>query len=133
MKSVLQANLKEGEYKMKYCPYCGAEIVNGAVSFCSECGGSLTEVSPKKEKKKTVCREKQKKEKRAKVKQPPSDEIQTESDDSDYDGYYDDIVPADTANAEKQGFDKDVIKKIILLAAGVAVVIGLCVVLLYFL
>ena len=34
MKPVLQANIKEGEYKMKYCPYCGAEITNGAVSFC---------------------------------------------------------------------------------------------------
>ena len=28
MKPVLKANLKEGEYKMKYCPYCGAEITN---------------------------------------------------------------------------------------------------------
>ena len=39
MKPVLKANLKEGEYKMKYCPYCGAEITNGAVSFCSESAG----------------------------------------------------------------------------------------------
>lgn len=68
-----------------------------------------------------------------KAKQTPSNEIQTESDDASYDGYYDDIVPADTTNTAKQGLDKDVIKKIILLAAGVAAVIGLCVVLLYFL
>lgn len=49
MKPVLQANIKEGEYKMKYCPYCGAEITNGAVSFCSECGGNLS-VLPKQTK-----------------------------------------------------------------------------------
>ena len=60
MKPVLQANIKEGEYKMKYCPYCGAEITNGAVSFCSECGGNLS-VLPKQTKIKPVHREKQKK------------------------------------------------------------------------
>lgn len=118
---------------MKYCPYCGAEILNGAVSFCSECGGSLAEVTAKKKgQKKSVRREKPKKKKRTKTKQPPAEEMQEEPDDSDYDGYYDDIVPADMGSAAKQGLEKDVIKKIILLAAGVAVVIGLCVVLLYF-
>lgn len=118
---------------MKYCPYCGAEILNGAVSFCSECGGSLAEVTAKKKgQKKSVRREKTKKKKRTKTKQPPAEEIQEEPDDSDYDGYYDDIVPADIGSTAKQGLEKDVIKKIILLAAGVAVVIGLCVVLLYF-
>ena len=61
MKPVLQANIKEGEYKMKYCPYCGAEITNGAVSFCSECGGNLSDLSKKQTKIKPVHREKQKK------------------------------------------------------------------------
>lgn len=60
-------------------------------------------------------------------------ETQPEVDDSDYDGYYDDIIPADTSNAVKQSLDKAVIKKIVLLVAGVVVVIGLCVVLMYFL
>lgn len=27
---------------MKYCPYCGTELLNGAASFCTECGKSLT-------------------------------------------------------------------------------------------
>ena len=27
---------------MKYCPYCGAELVSGAASFCSECGKNLS-------------------------------------------------------------------------------------------
>ncbi len=26
---------------MKYCPYCGAELSDGAASFCMECGKSL--------------------------------------------------------------------------------------------
>ena len=26
---------------MKYCPYCGAEILSGAFSFCPSCGESL--------------------------------------------------------------------------------------------
>ena len=27
--------------KMKYCPYCGTVLVEGAVSFCMECGKKL--------------------------------------------------------------------------------------------
>lgn len=26
---------------MKYCPYCGASLVDDVVSFCSECGKEL--------------------------------------------------------------------------------------------
>lgn len=26
---------------MKFCPYCGAVLIDGAVSFCSECGKPL--------------------------------------------------------------------------------------------
>lgn len=33
---------------MKYCPYCGTVLVDGAVSFCAECGKALP-VSEKKE------------------------------------------------------------------------------------
>ncbi len=32
----------EERLPMKYCPYCGAEILSGAFSFCPECGGSLS-------------------------------------------------------------------------------------------
>ena len=31
---------------MKYCPYCGAALAGGAVSFCAECGKAMP--SPKK-------------------------------------------------------------------------------------
>ncbi len=33
---------------MKYCPYCGTVLVDGAVSFCAECGKALP-VSGKKD------------------------------------------------------------------------------------
>ena len=26
---------------MKYCPYCGADLIEDAVSFCAECGKEL--------------------------------------------------------------------------------------------
>lgn len=26
---------------MKYCPYCGTVLIEGAVSFCAECGKAL--------------------------------------------------------------------------------------------
>ena len=26
---------------MKYCPYCGADLPDGAVTFCMECGNAL--------------------------------------------------------------------------------------------
>ena len=62
---------------MKYCPYCGADIPDGAVSFCAECGKAL---------------------------------------------------PAKKEKPEKS----TPVKKIIILAVGVLVVIGLCVLMLYF-
>lgn len=33
---------------MKYCPYCGAELVDGAASFCAECGKSLPSAASSK-------------------------------------------------------------------------------------
>ena len=35
---------------MKYCPYCGADIPDGAVSFCAECGKALPAKKEKPEK-----------------------------------------------------------------------------------
>lgn len=35
---------------MKYCPYCGTVLVDGAVSFCSECGKALPVSGETKEK-----------------------------------------------------------------------------------
>lgn len=34
---------------MKYCPYCGTILVDGAVSFCAECGKALPVLEKKEE------------------------------------------------------------------------------------
>lgn len=133
---------------MKYCPYCGAELLNGAASFCTECGKSLTlscektdlqktEEPPQAEtkKKRTGKRRsaripKQTKRKQAMVPDAPPPEVSPE--DFGYDGYYDDIVPSDIDKAH-EGVDKELVKKIALIAGIVAVVIGLCITALYLL
>ena len=35
---------------MKYCPYCGADLVEDGVSFCVECGKQLPAGKTQKEK-----------------------------------------------------------------------------------
>ena len=124
---------------MKFCPYCGAELMNSEVSFCVECGKKITpEVSasganpggkgsavPKKEKKKS------KKDKPRAKRAAPIPEIVGEPVD-DYDGYYNDVLPPDLDRV-KEGMDKELIKKIVALAAVVLVIIGLCVLMMYML
>lgn len=47
-----------------------------------------------------------------------------------YDGYYDDVLPPDL-DREKEGLDKELIKKVVLVGIGVFVIISMCVALLY--
>ena len=35
---------------MKFCPYCGADLIEDAVSFCAECGKQLPTGKSQKEK-----------------------------------------------------------------------------------
>lgn len=60
---------------MKYCPYCGAEILSGAFSFCPSCGESLPvlaqPVAEKPPGKPSPQREKAKKERPRKKERPP--------------------------------------------------------------
>ena len=35
---------------MKFCPYCGADLIEDAVSFCAECGKQLPAGKSQKEK-----------------------------------------------------------------------------------
>ena len=44
---------------MKYCPYCGADVLNGSVSFCAECGEALNGTIKGKKAKKEKKRKKQ--------------------------------------------------------------------------
>ena len=140
---------------MRYCPFCGAELPGLEVSFCAECGKQLppgvqpqteTAASPaaadplrKRKKKPAPVRPKRepKKKSRPSIEGAPTERLSSQSGeekpaapdpDADYDGYYDDIVPAD-AGAVRPGMDREMIKKIILLVAGALLLIGLCVVL----
>lgn len=120
---------------MKYCPYCGADIIDGAVSFCVECGKELP-VRKQKETQETTPEKKPsgtKKKKSKKKKSAPISDAELRSEyDEGYDGYYEDLLPVDDGKVHI-GTDKGLIKKIILLAAAVLVVIILCVVMMYIL
>ena len=50
--------------------------------------------------------------------------------DDGYDGYYDDVLPPDL-DCEKEGLDKELIRKVALVGIGVFVIISMCVALLY--
>lgn len=50
--------------------------------------------------------------------------------DDGYDGYYDDVLPPDM-DREKEGLDKELIKKVTLVGIAVFVIISMCVALLY--
>lgn len=112
---------------MKYCPYCGAELMDGAVSFCSECGKKLAvpPLTEKKPKKKSNARI-------APAVTPEPENHDHEDEDLGYDGYYDDILPEDDADT-RQSLDKKLVKKIVLLGVAVIFIIGLAVLAMYFL
>ena len=115
---------------MKYCPYCGAEILSGAFSFCPSCGESLPVLAqPAAEKapgKPSPQREKAKKERPRKKERPPRKAKQlilSEVEALDCDGYYEDVQPID-ADRQREGVDTRLILRVVLLVAGVALVIG---------
>ena len=133
---------------MKFCPYCGADLLKEDAAFCAECGKKLSvaeeapspaheadsqhDAKPSKQKvsKKGSQKRRQPKPKKEKVQKPSLPEIEGEPVDDGYDGYYDDILPPDL-DREKEGPDKELIKKIITLTVAVILIIGLCVVMMY--
>ena len=133
---------------MKFCPYCGADLLKEDAAFCAECGKKLSvaeeapspaheadsqhDAKPSKQKvsKKGSQKRRQPKPKKEKVQKPPLPEIEGEPAEDGYDGYYDDILPPDL-DREKEGPDKELIKKIITLTVAVILIIGLCVVMMY--
>ena len=124
---------------MKYCPYCGAEILSGAFSFCPSCGESLPvlaqPVAEKPPGKPSPQREKTKKErtrKRERLPRKPKQLILSEVETLDCDGYYEDVQPID-ADRQREGLDTRLILRVVLLVAGVALVIGGCVAALFLL
>ena len=126
---------------MKFCPYCGADLLDENVLFCSNCGKKLPpheagiteplteEMCPEPEntpKAETSAKKRRKKKVPKKVvsvvDEPPVDD--------GYDGYYDDVQPPDLDRV-KEGLDKELIKKIVALSVGVVFIISLCVVMMY--
>lgn len=115
---------------MKYCPYCGADIPDGAVSFCAECGKALPAKKAKPEKSTPVKKSSAGKKKKHKSSAVTDAELRKAYNDG-YDGYYEDLLPVDYGR-ERFETNPAPVKKIIVLAVGVLVVIGLCVLILHF-
>ena len=129
---------------MKYCPYCGADLPKENAAFCVECGKPLSDqertpiaektATPSKVKKPEAEKKKDKKAKppkeKKKCKKEVRSEVTEESMDDGYDGYYDDVLPPDL-DREKEGLDKELIKKIVALGFGVVFIIGICIVMMY--
>ena len=140
---------------MKYCPFCGADLLSSEVSFCAECGKQLptgnTPQAGSKNRPKPVENPRNSKKKSAPVKpkrEPkekvnssiegaPTERLSSRSGEeqpldfqpeADYDGYYDDVEPMDAGDT-RPGLDREMIKKISFLLVGALLVIGLCVVL----
>lgn len=130
---------------MKYCPYCGTDLPKEDAAFCMECGKQLyvkeeqpvTEQAPAPAKPKKPKQAKKKSEKKAK---PPKEKKKRKAEtppkvvgepvDDGYDGYYNDVLPPDL-DREKEGLDKELIKKIVALCVSVVFIIGICIVMMY--
>ncbi len=116
---------------MKYCPYCGTELIDSTVSFCPECGKVLEKQSgstkkKKREKRLFSIKLKKFKNKTKSAENKPDEEKVIEQMDECYDGYYDDVLPQDNTLIQ-QSLDKDLIKRLVLLGIGFIVVIGICI------
>ena len=132
---------------MKFCPYCGADLVDSKVLFCAECGAKLPpheagRTEPLKEDmrpasqvptEETYKRKKKKGRKKKALEKKPSQPIEgIKPEDDGYDGYYDDVLPPDV-DRTREGIDKELVKKIIVLGVSVLLIISLCVVMMYML
>ena len=114
---------------MKKCPHCGADLNDGATSFCPACGKETEILENKKSaKKKGKKKSKSKNKKQKKAETIP--EVMGEAVDDGYDGYYNDVLPPDQDRIS-EGLDKELVKSIVTLGIGFTVIIGLCVALLY--
>lgn len=120
---------------MKYCPYCGADVLSGSVSFCAECGEALNGKTKEKKAKKEKKKSHRKLVKEKVVSKVPEEACETEVEpapdlDFGYDGYYDDVLPTDDT-VERQQLDKATIKNLIIIAVGVFLAITICVIAMY--
>lgn len=129
---------------MKYCPYCGEGLREPEALFCQECGKKLLAERPPIEFPETESEKTQKsgeetaKRRCFRAAKEKAEAVPQEMPDSEppeeigYDGYYDDVLPADL-DAWQDGVDQGLIQRIILLAVGVILVIAACVAIMCFL
>ena len=112
---------------MKYCPYCGTEIVDDYSLFCVECGKELP--NQKSDEQEEIISD-ENHDSYEETEAPISDEQLRAEYEEGYDGYYEDLLPIDDGQVYI-GIDKDLIKKIALLAGGVLLVMMLCLLMIY--
>lgn len=114
---------------MKYCPYCGADLIDGAASFCTECGKNLpTSPAPHREVEEHTPPEPphtQEELPQEFTQQASSEPEEPVSSEPVYDGYYDDVQPADL-DRQREGIDKALLRKLAFVGGGFLVVIALC-------
>lgn len=123
---------------MKFCPYCGAEQMDDSAVFCMECGIPFPEKAVRSDMgnaNQELAEKKKRKRKPSqmarKIKKPDQEHLLTQKEDG-YDGYYDDVLPADQDQAG-QTLDRQLIKKVAALAVGAMLVIIACVAIMYLL
>lgn len=122
---------------MKFCPYCGSELAGEDAVFCMECGKQMPERNPQESESPQNDVEEKGHQEDTPDSQPVLDEGETqepvETDpDAGYDGYYDDVMPDDHGNI-RTGVDKQLIKRIVVLAVSVVLIICACVAIMYIL
>lgn len=126
---------------MKACLDCGADLMDQEAAMCPVCGkqlsdqhenerpseetvkGDAAQASPDRKKKRKWLRKLTKE-------APPIPEVMGELVDDGYDGYYNDVLPPDLDRI-KEGLDKELIKRIIMLVIAVLLVISCCATLMY--
>lgn len=121
---------------MKYCPYCGSDLLNDEVSFCVECGKQLPGRNTQESKSEPSVTDRDIP--TAAHSQDYHDDTEQEQEDTKadpdagYDGYYDDVLPDDHGNF-RSGVDKQLLKKIAVLGISVVLIICACVAIMYIL
>lgn len=132
---------------MKYCPYCGTVLIDGAVPFCAECGKALPvseksnqseqQGKSKRQQETRLEKKSRRRQKRKSLEPPKRPKQQSESlavtgsiPEDDYDGYYDDILPADEGRFS-EGIDRGLVKKVVLIIGMVLLIVGACVMMMY--
>ena len=144
---------------MKYCPYCGTVLVDGAVSFCAECGkalpvseklnqlqqqGELKQQETQQEKKsrrrqkgkmlygETVKEREADKASERQIKPSESPAVTSSIPEDDNEGYSAASLPADEGRFS-EGIDRGLIKKVVLIIGMVLLIVGACVMMMYLL